>query len=71
MAGNATLVDPAWMGKPKYKLTRRKGRRLTLRIASLIISGKMNQHRYATVKVYLGKLEPGVVVDGWATLTSV
>ena len=31
----------------------------------------MNQHHYATVKIYLRKLEQGVVVDGWATLTSV
>jgi hypothetical protein len=31
----------------------------------------MNQHGYATVKIYLKKLEQGVVVDGWATLTSV
>jgi hypothetical protein len=31
----------------------------------------MNQHHYATVKVYLSKLEQGVVVDGWVTLTSV
>lgn len=70
MAGNATLADRAWM-RNKCELTRRKGRRLTLRIASLIISGEMNQHHYATVKNYLRKLEKGVVVDGWATLTSV
>jgi hypothetical protein len=56
----------------EYKSTRRKGRRLTLRIASLIISGKMNQHHYATVKIYPRKLEQDMVVDGWgATLTSV
>lgn len=31
--------------------TWRKWRRLTLRIASLIISEKMNQHCYATVEI--------------------
>jgi hypothetical protein len=51
--------------------TRRNWRRLTLRIASLIISEKMNQHCYATVKIRLGKLEQGVVVDVYARLTSV
>jgi hypothetical protein len=49
----------------------RKWRRLTLRIASLIMSEKMNQHCYATMKLQLPKLEQGVVVEAVAKLTSV
>ena len=63
MAGNTTLADPTWT-ENSYESTRRKGRRLTLRIASLIISRETSQHHYATVKIYPRKLEQGVVVDG-------
>lgn len=55
----------------QHNLTWRKWRRLTLRIASLIISGETNQHYCATVIIRFGKLEQGVVAENLAKLTFV
>jgi hypothetical protein len=70
VVGNALGTDPELVSNGNSS-TRRKWRRLTLRMASLIISEKTNQHCYATMKIQLGEVGLGVVVDACAKLTSV